>query len=182
MISKGREIMLRKKKEEYLTLRNAFAPKPVRLAIIAESPPKSGLYFYNPNGKVTEPLFAAMMEHLRSEPRTKDEGLREFQRHGWVLVDATYEPVDGPTDTKRDQVILRDYPLLRADLTAMLPGQSVPIILVKANVCRLLEPRLREDGFNVLNAGAEVYFPSSGQQNKFREQFGAILKSLAVRG
>ena len=59
------------------------------------------------------------------------------------------------------------YPLLRDDLTAMLSGNSTPIVLIKANVCRLLEPWLNEDGFNVLNRGSPVYFPSNGSQGEF---------------
>jgi len=51
-------------------------------------------------------------------------------------VDATYEPVN--VDGKdRDEVIIRDYPLLRDDLAAMLPNRAIPIALVKENVCRL---------------------------------------------
>jgi hypothetical protein len=168
-------------RDEYLTLRSKFTPKPVRLVIVAESPPNNRTYFYKPDGKVTEWLFTAMMQQLKCEPTTKDEGLREFQRKGWVLVDATYEPVDqlGKDDKKREAVILRDYPLLSADLKKMLPDKSsTPIILIKANVCRLLEPRLKEDGFNVLNRGCVVYFPSHGRQPEFHEQFGPILKSL----
>jgi hypothetical protein len=155
-----------------------YVPDAVRLAIVAESPPKSGLYFYNPDGKVSEPLFAAMMRQLEYKPITKDQGLRELQRRGWLLVDATYEPVDGLSDKKRDTVIIRDYPLLCADLKALLPDKSTPIVLVKANVCRLLESKLIDDGFTVINGGVEVYFPASGQQGKFHEQFGAILKLL----
>jgi hypothetical protein len=71
------------KRNEYLKLRSKFIPSPVKLVIVAESPPTSGLYFYNPDGKVTEPLFAAMMGQLGCEPKTKDEGLREFQQRGW---------------------------------------------------------------------------------------------------
>jgi hypothetical protein len=33
------------------------------------------------------------MKQISFSPCTKEEGLREFQRRGWVLVDATYEPV-----------------------------------------------------------------------------------------
>jgi hypothetical protein len=37
---------------------------------------------------------------------------------------------------------------------------------------------LKEDGFNVLNYGCAVSFPSHSRQLEFHEQFGAILKSL----
>jgi hypothetical protein len=53
--------------------------------------PKSGLYFYKPEGLLSEPLFSAMMKDvLEIKPRTKDEGLREFAARGFLLIDATY--------------------------------------------------------------------------------------------
>jgi hypothetical protein len=164
-------------KDDYLAFRRKYEPTTVKLVVVAESPPKSGLY-YNPEGKTSEPLFAALMQQLGFTPKTKDEGLRESQRQGWVLVDATYEPVDGiKNKMKRNGVIERDYPLLVADLNQMLPNKSVPIILVKANVCAVLERRLTADGFTVVNNGQSVSFPSTGRQPEFHLQFGAILKS-----
>jgi hypothetical protein len=160
-----------RKRSEYLELRHRYQPRGVRLAIIAESPPVSGLYFYDPTGRVSEPLFAALMKQLGLQPKTKDEGLRALQEQGWVLVDATYEPVNAP-DARRNEVIARDYPLLRADLAALNPER---VVLMKANVCRILEPRLVADGFNVLNRGRVVYFPASGRQPDFAKQFPAIL-------
>ncbi len=165
-------------RSEYLFLRRKFEPPSKKLVIVAESPPSSGKYFYNPDGTVSEPLFAALMLQLRFAPTSKESGLREFQKRGWVLVDATYEPVN--VDGKdRDQAITRDYHLLRDDLAAMLPDRSIPIALVKENVCRLLEPRLTDDGFNVLNRGNVVYFPSTGRQKDFQRQFSEILKHRA---
>jgi hypothetical protein len=54
------------------------------------------------------------------------------------------------------------------------------MILIKANVCRILEPRLTNDGFNVLNKGRVIYFPSTGRQKEFEQQFRAVLKSFAI--
>jgi hypothetical protein len=56
----------------------------------------------------------------------------------------------------------------------------VPIVLIKENVCRILQPKLLEHGFNVLNGNRVVYFPGSGRQNDFHRQFGAVLKSTSV--
>jgi hypothetical protein len=143
-------------RDKYLRYRRKFNPKRVKLVIVAESPPKSPRggplrYFYNPDGRVTESLFAAMMQQLKCSPTTKVGGLREFQRRGWVLVDATYRPVNKlKKESARNAVIDEDYHLLRDDLATMLPHKSVPIILVKANVCRRLKDRLRENGFNVV--------------------------------
>jgi hypothetical protein len=164
----------------YLSFRNKYAPKRIRLAIIAESPPASGKYFYDPAGIPSEPLFAALMRQLGISPRTKQDGLAEFQRSGWVLVDATYEPVNSLTASNRNQIIARDYPLLRDDLASLVPDRSAPLILIKANVCRLLESRLLEDGFHVINRNRVVYFPGSGRQKKFHEQFSAIRLSARI--
>jgi hypothetical protein len=58
--------------------------------VVAESPTKTGKYFYKPDGSPEkELLFKALMKQLGCSPKTKDEGLREFQRQGWVLVDAS---------------------------------------------------------------------------------------------
>jgi hypothetical protein len=122
-------------------------------------------------------LFAALMLQLGFTPTSKEGGLLEFQQRGWVLVDATYEPVNALGEQDRDGVITRDYHLLRDDLAAMLPDRSIPIILMKANVCRLLEPKLADDGFTVLNHGRVVYFPGTGRQNDFQRQFSSIHKS-----
>jgi hypothetical protein len=86
--------MSKLKRSHYLSLRRCYEPKNISLVVIAESPPASGVYFYNPAGAVTEPLFAALTRQLGLSPVTKKDGLREFQRRGWVLVDATYEPVN----------------------------------------------------------------------------------------
>ena len=167
---------------EYLDLRRLYEPQSlIRLVIIAESPPASGKYFYDPTGAISEWLFAALMKQIGFSPSTKEQGLREFQRRGWILVDATYEPVDkGLSNSARDKVIERDCPLLCDDLATLTPDRSAPLVLIKANVCQILKSKLVQDGFNVLNRDDVVPFPSTGQQKKFHERFGAILRSAEV--
>ena len=80
------------------------------------------------------------------------------------------------SDTKRNEIISRDYASLRSDLSGLMSGRSIPIVIIKANVCRVLEPKLIGDGFNVLNKGDPVYFPSSGQQKEFQHQFATVVK------
>jgi hypothetical protein len=172
--------LFKRKRNDYLDLRRRYEPKIIKLVIVAESPPASGLYFYDPTGAPSEPLFAALMKQLRLSPSTKEDGLLGFQRSGWVLVDATYEPVDKLTSSSRDRVIDRDYTLLCDDLPALVSDRSIPLILIKENVCRILEHKLVEDGFNVLNRGNVIYFPGSGRQKDFHRQFGAILQSAGI--
>ena len=74
--------------------------------------------------------------------------------------------------------IVGGYQSLREDLARRSPDRFVPLILIKENVCRLLEARLREDGFNVLNSGRVIYFPGIWWQKDFHRQFAAVLESL----
>jgi hypothetical protein len=164
-------------REEYLALRRRYEPEHVKLVVVAESPPASGLYFYNPEGRVTEPLFSALMKQLDIHCGQKADGLLKLQQCGWLLVDATYEPVNQLRDSQRREVIERDFRLLCDDLQTLTPDRSAPLILIKENVCRTLEPGLVRAGFNVLNRGIIVPFPSTGQQNKFHEKFDTVRRS-----
>jgi hypothetical protein len=147
-------------------------------------PPASGLYFYDPDGRVSEPIFAAFMKLLSLSPPNKAEGLRALQDRGWVLADATYEPIDKKFRTRdkaRDAVLVRDYPLLKADILELSQEKQVPIVLVKANVCEVLEPLLTKDGFRVLNRGRKVYLPMNGNQPHFHRVFGETLQELQAQ-
>jgi hypothetical protein len=86
----------------------------------------------------------------------------------------------GFPNSSRDKVIERDYPSLRGDLVRLTPDRLAPLILIKANVCRLLKPKLVRDGFDALNRDHVVPFPSTGQEKKFQQQFGAILRSAEI--
>jgi len=164
-------------KTTYLAWRRRFQPVPIKLIIVAESPPASRKFFYNPGGEVREQLFDAMMQQLNVSPETKIEGLRKFQAAGLFLVDATYTPVNkGYNDDQRNLVIANDYPALREDLLELTPDRSVPLVLIKVNVVDVLEPRLKADGFRVLNDGIRPPFPGMGNQPKFHKRFEEILR------
>jgi hypothetical protein len=114
---------------QYHELRQRYHPKqagePLRLIIIAESPPEPNpdlKYFYKPTGFTGELLFSALMKQMDFSPTTK-----EFQRRGWFLVDATYQPVNQLDDKIADQIILRDYLLLVADLNELDQEKRLPI-------------------------------------------------------
>jgi hypothetical protein len=58
--------MVEKQRSEYLDLRRKFEPASATLVIVAKSPPMGGKY--SPTGKVSEPLFTALMKQLGVEP------------------------------------------------------------------------------------------------------------------
>jgi hypothetical protein len=63
----------------------------------------------------------------------------------------------------------------RPVLSGLRSDRSIPLMLIKANVCRILEPLLLLEGLNVLNRGRPIYFPSNGRQPDFRKQFGPVV-------
>ncbi len=93
----------------YLSLRNKYVPKNLKIVFVLESPPASGKYFYDKNGSVSEPLFSAMMKLLNFNPQDKRGGLKYFAESGYFLVDATYESVNQLRGQIRENIILRNY-------------------------------------------------------------------------
>ena len=163
----------------YIRLREQYRPRRIRAVFVLESPPTSGWYFYNPQGRVSEPLFRAMMRLLPYGPVTKEEGLRAFRMAGFYLVNATYTPMNGfRSGALRDRKILGNYRNLVADLRKRIGGKRTPIVLVKRNICTLLEPRLVADGFRVINRGQRVPFPSHGWQHTFHQRVASILRTV----
>ena len=163
-------------KTYYLKLRDRYKPTVLKTIFILESPPASGKYFYDETGAVTEPLYTAFMRLLSYKPITKKEGLEYFAQTGHFLVDATYQPVNHLKEKDRKRVILSNYNALVEDLKSLRVVDQSKLVLVKANICRLLEGRLLRDGFNVINKGVIIPFPSSGQQRRFREMVSKVYK------
>jgi hypothetical protein len=165
-------------KSHYITLRNQYRSPKIKTILVLESPAVSANYFYNPTGRTTEPLFSAIMKVIGESPAAKEKGLAAFARIGFFLVDATYQPVNHINNKKkRNEAILSALPELTHDLREIIGNQGVKIILVKANICRLLEEPLTAAGFNVINNGTIVPFPSHGNQTKFHQAIQWLLES-----
>ena len=169
-------------KEYYLTLQKKYHPQDLKLIFILESPPISGLYFYDCSGKTSEPLFNELMKLFKINAKNKEEGLREFQNRGYLLIDSTYKQINDLRGKDRDNEILDDYVLLVEDLKEINPTKSIPLILVKANVCKLLENPLTREGFRVLNDGVVIPFPSTGQQKRFHSKVLDVLTTEGIEG
>lgn len=125
---------------------------------------------------MSEHLFNEMMKALHYKPFDKRDGLNFFKNKGFFLVDATYKPVNHMKGRERNNTILADFNNLIDDLKKIDPNKKCPLILVKANVCRLLENKFTTEGFIALNKGHVIPFPSTGQQKRFHNEIGKILK------
>ena len=164
-------------RDYYLKLRKRYLPSKLNLLFILESPPVSGNYFYDETGKTTDPFFRAFMKLLSYSPTDKKDGLEYFKSNGYLIIDATYKQVNKLKGKIRDYTILSDYNRLIDDLENMCPEKNAPIILVKANICRMFDERLTERGFNILNKGVVIPFPSHGQQKRFHLEMSKVLNS-----
>ena len=162
-------------RDYYLRLRNRYLPSKLNLLFILESPPVSGNYFYDETGKPTDPFFSSFMKLLSYNPTDKKDGLECFKSNGYLIIDATYKQVNKLKGKIRDYTILSDYNRLIDDIENMCPEKNVPIILVKANICRMFDERLTERGFNILNKGVVIPFPSRGQQKRFHSEMSKVL-------
>lgn len=151
-------------------------PKKLRVVFVLESPPSGGGYFYNPNGRVSEILFRSFMQLIKFSATTKDLGLKEFARQGYLLVDPIYIPVDKLDDKEADILILKNYKEFTKDLNKLIDNKKkTPIILVKSNILKILEKPLISDGYNVVNNGLMVPFPLHYHTKNFLERLKKLL-------
>ena len=180
LITKSDLLKTEMNKHYYINLRNKYHPRNLNLIFILESPPVSGKYFYDVTGKKIEPLFSGMMKLLGYIPADKKDGLEFFKKMGYLLIDATYKQVNKLKGKMRNDTILADYKNLISDLKSINPNKNIPIILVKANICKILDKRLSEEGFNIANKGAVIPFPSHGQQKRFHSKALEILSELRL--
>jgi hypothetical protein len=127
-------------------------------------------------GSITPKPGGSITRNRAIKPQSKHEGLREFASRGFLLIDATYTPVnhDHLSSAERNKRILDDLPGLVAELREYV-GPGTGVVLVKANICEFLEPVLVRQGFLVLNRGEKIPFPSNGQQNRFRAAVRLVL-------
>ncbi len=157
-----------KTRKNCLDLRNQYLPDDLRYIFITESPHPSE-FFYDEFGEKTEPFFAAMMSFLEFSADKKRDGLEHFQECGYLLMYATYQPVNdikNPREKKRK--LLDDLDFLLKDLSSVNPNKESPLILVKKDVCVMLEAVLKQEGYNVLNDCEIVPFPVPYQRNQFQ--------------
>ena len=153
-----------KSRAYYIKLRNNYLPPKLKVVFIFESPPFSGKYFYDKTGKTSETLFSRMMEFMDfKDYENKKEGLEEFQKRGYFLVDTTYEPVNNIRDDyKRNKKVINNIPSLINDLEEIFQRAGikqkgrVKIIIVIKPICRMLRGILKELGYKIINDDGHI--------------------------
>ena len=162
--------------QDFIKLRNNYTPSNIKVIFVLESPPEDHGYVYNPSGHTGEVLFRAFMKLIRIKPETKEEGLQKLKQEGILLLNPTYTPVNKLSDKEANKIIMSNYDNFKKDLLKFNPEKKIPLILVKANICQLLEKPLIDDGFIVLNKGQMIPFPMHYHQERFHEIVSNLFK------
>ena len=180
------------RRTRFWQLAESARPDPVRVLFIAESAPQRNKrgrlsYFYlpedDPMNQDRSVLFWALSEALSlakgfgvSHPdattdpkRRKLALLEEFRQRGFWLLDSAKCAVNGVSPGIRDRAIRRCAETwLREELRVLDPER---VLLIKANVHRVILPLLDQWGFGqrVANREVVVPHPGSGQLGNFRK-------------
>jgi hypothetical protein len=155
----------------YKKYRKKYTPHYCRIIFLFDSPSRRGKYLYDDTGSVRETKFRKMMRcFIPFNPSTKKNGLREFARLGYLVVYSDYEPLKQTRSVKkRKEKLLEGYKKLERDLSSVIKGKPIKIIIVGKELREILEEKLREK-FYVINDGMNVPFEDRGGENSFSEK------------
>src|SRR5262245_10245848 len=104
----------------YREHRKQHEPSPVRLAIVAASPPPTGDLFSADRwpGVV---LVRAIVRSLACTPGSKVARRKAMHEAGWLVVDAHWPAVEKLDEVAADKIILDGYDQLRAAVEKLRP-------------------------------------------------------------
>jgi len=165
----------------FIKLRQKYTPSHIKIIFVLESPPEGHGYVYDSKGHTGEVLFRALMKLINLVPGSKEEGLQNLKNSGILLLNPTYKAVNKLPEKQADQIIMSNYQNFVDDLLSFDLKKNIPIILIKSNICRLLEEPLVRDGFNVLNDGLMIPFPVHYHQKRFNEGISKLMKDLNIK-
>jgi hypothetical protein len=171
---------------EFETARRKYRPEPVRVALVAESPPRegSGRFFYFEDVSVGDSLFLELMKALYEDARgdaktvrqRKAEYLKRFRDDGFYVIDASQVPVAGESRAVKARAIQAGLGQLERDLTEI-RHDTMQVVLISSLVYEICCEPLRQTGFNVVNTEM-VDFPGFGRQREFQAKFARIIERL----
>lgn len=146
-----------------------YRPAAIKTLLVAEAPPSADdRYFYFEEVKSHDWLFRGVAQVVLGRERgglPKGRCLLRFQEMGLFLIDLKLDPLDGtPLNAYVPDLVLR--------CRALSPER---IVLIKATVFDVAFDDLAAAGLPVVNQ--RVYFPSSGQQTRFLQQFAQALET-----
>ncbi len=173
---------------EYEKIRHEYLPHPVKVLLIAESPPPTpdiggSRHFYRTDKIRTDdrlftntiralyPKTVDLKEHELEE--NKEQWLKQFQSDGWYMIEALEKSlVHEVTKPQRQALIKEGLPrLIRRVKT--LANPDTKLILIKSNVFEVAAEPLHQAGFKVLNTELLDY-PGHFNQHAYRQKLAKL--------
>jgi hypothetical protein len=169
---------------DYSQARRNYEPEKIRVLLVAESPPSSGGYFYFNKTIGKDHLFRETMKALHFWPRNKSMRsgidktpmLKKFQSEGFFLIDTCELPVDRLSPKERMIAIHREANGLASRTRRLNPTY---VVVVKKTVYHSVRDAFIREGLDgkILNK-KPLYFPSHGNQAKFRTTLRRLIRSV----
>jgi hypothetical protein len=173
----------------YDDLRMHYLPKPIKVLLLAESPPpaatvQSSRHFYRAETfRKDDRLFVNTIKALYPAGANKTETeleaeketwLRQFQADGYYMMEALEaSQIHEVTKKQRQALITESLPRLITRLRALV-AKDTKIILIKSNVFEAAAEPLKAAGFTVLNT-ALVDYPGQYNQKAYRDKLARLL-------
>jgi len=174
--------------DSYNAVRLRYKPKPIKMLLIAESPPPaasvgSSRHFYRVEKvRVDDRLFVNTIKALYPETaaaseteleQEKEQWLKRFQSDGWYMIEALEKSLPHHiTKPERQALIKNSLPRL-LERVKELANRETKIILIKSNVFDVAAEPLRQAGFTVLNKEL-VDYPGRYNQRAYREKLSRL--------
>lgn len=163
-------------------LRENYKPRPVKVLIVAESPPNSKYkeirFFYNPMQERWDHLFRSVMKAVFPDYKfrrgEKECWLQKFKSAGYYLIDATDQPINKLSRAQRCRIMDASLSDKLLEIKSLIKKKT-PIILVKKDVFTLFNARLSGAGYNVIH-DTFIPFPAYGHQVRFIKKCAQCLR------
>jgi len=177
-------------KNTYDDVREKYRPSPIKILLIAESPPpapeiqSSRQFYYTDRTRKDDRLFINTIKALYPETTElaeaeieaqKEQWLRRFKQDGFYMIEALEESQEHEVTKKQRQAkIAQSLPRL-IERVRELAGPHTKLILIKSNVFEVAASPLRDAGYTVLNTELLDY-PGHFNQRAYREKLASLVK------
>jgi hypothetical protein len=183
---------------EFTDATRRYKPKAVRVLFIAEAPPalRFHRFFYFEHLRDGDTLFLEMMKVLYPDivgfkegrllpaspapqmRRRKPELLERFMQDGYLLLDASEEPMPDRASSSQKLAILQgSVPRLIARLREFEIDRDTPVLLIGGVTFAACSKPLANLGFNVINRKM-IDHPARGGQVRFRQKLEKALQGI----
>lgn len=164
---------------DYEQLRLSYKPAEVKVLLVGESRPESGLFFYSANSpmtKYTQWALAQVYDEARFLWGT--DFLEFFRSKGFYLEDLCTEAVNGKKNSERQTMWRQGVPDLSRKIAEWRPKAVIGVL---RSTLECVMAAVQQSGVEPLEFKA-VPFPGNGWQHAYVSGVAEFLKGLRAKG